>query len=84
MNTKNNQIQTLNDQIVRFQTKLANGTLPASKLIGVGMQYIDNRTDIGSHFLEVTGHICERWNKHPKNCVLHVSTTRIDNSTGIE
>ena len=33
MNRKNDQIQTLNDQIVALQTQVANGTLPTAKLI---------------------------------------------------
>jgi hypothetical protein len=84
MNYKNNQIQSLNDQIVGLQTQIANGTLPAAKLIGVGMQYIDNRTDISSPFVEVTGYICNVGTGTANNCVLHVSATRTDDSTGID
>jgi hypothetical protein len=84
MNSKNNQIQTLNDQIVSLQTQLANGTLPAAKLITVGMQYNDNRTDISAPFLQVTGYICNVGTSTANNCVLHVSAIRTDNSTGID
>jgi hypothetical protein len=84
MNNKNNQIQSLNDQIVGLQTQVANGTLPAAKLIGIGMQYIDNRTDISAPFLEVTGYICNVGTSTANTCVLHVSATRTDDSTGID
>ena len=84
MNSKNNQIQTLNDQIVNLQTQIANGTLPAPKLISVGMQYIDNRTDISSPFLEVTGYICNVGTSTANNCVFHMTATRTDDSAGID
>jgi hypothetical protein len=84
MNNKNNQIQSLNDQIVSLQTQVANGTLPAAKLISVGMQYIDNRTDITAPFLEVTGYICNVGSSTANTCVLHVSATRTDDSTAID
>jgi hypothetical protein len=84
ISSKNNQIQSLNDQIVSLQTQVVNGTLPVAKLIGVGMQYIDNRTDISSPFLEVTGYICNVGTSTANNCVLQVSATRNDGSTGID
>jgi hypothetical protein len=84
MNGKNNQIQALNDQIVSLQTQIANGTLPASKLIGLDMQYVDNRTDISAPFLEVTGYVCNVGTSTSSNCVLHISATRTDSSIGID
>jgi hypothetical protein len=84
MNSKNNQIQTLNDQIVSLQTQIANGSLPAAKLISVGMQYIDNRTEVSAPFLHVTGYIFNLGTSTANNCILHVSATRTDNSTGID
>jgi hypothetical protein len=84
MNSKNNQIQSLNNQIVNLQTQLANGTLPTAKLITVGMQYSDNRTDINAPFLEVTGYICNAGTSTANNCVLHVTALRNDNSIGID
>ena len=73
MNSKNNQYQALNAQIVNLQTQLANGTLPAAKLITVGMQFVDNRTDTNTPFLEVTGYVCNVGTSTANNCVLHVS-----------
>lgn len=84
MNSKNNQIQALNAQIVNLQTQLANGTLQAAKLITVGMQFVDNRTDTNAPFLEVTGYVCNVGTSTANNCVLHVSATRTDNSIGID
>jgi hypothetical protein len=84
MNSKNNQIQTLNDQIVDIQTQMANGTLPAPKLISIDMQYNDSRADPSAPFLQVTGYICNVGTGTASNCVLHVSAIRTDNSTGID
>ena len=84
MNNKNAQIQTLNDQIVNLQTQIANDTLPAPKLIGIDMQYSDNRTDINAPFLHVTGYICNVGTSNANNCTIHVSATQNDNSTAID
>jgi hypothetical protein len=90
VSSRNSQIQTLNDQIVALQTQVANATLPNAKLITVGMQYIDNRTDISAPFLEVTGYICNVGTTTANNGVLHVSATRtndskvVDSSTNLE
>jgi hypothetical protein len=84
MSNKNNQIQTLNDQIVDIQTQMVNGTLPAAKLISIDMQYNDNRSDPSAPFLQVTGYICNVGTSTANNCALHVSAIRTDNSTGID
>ncbi len=84
MNNKNNKIQTLNDEIVSLQTQIANGTLAAAKLSGIGMQYIDNRTDASAPLLEVTGYVCNVGTTTANNCVLHITATRADNSIGID
>lgn len=81
MNSKNNQINTLNDQIVGLQTQIASGT---ANLEGVGMVYNDNRTDPSAHFLEVTGYICNFGTNTANNCVLHVSATQNGNSQAID
>jgi hypothetical protein len=84
ISSRNNQIQTLNDQIVDLQTQIANGSLPAARLIGIDMQYNDNRTDISAPFLQVTGYICNVGTSTANNCLLRVSATRNDNSIGID
>jgi len=84
MNSKNNQIQTLNDQIVSLQTQIANGTSAGAKLTGVGMQYNDNRTDESAPFLEVTGYICNFGTSTANNCVLTVSASQSDNHAAID
>jgi hypothetical protein len=84
MNSKNNQINTLNDQIVSLQTQIASGTLTGANLKEVGMLYNDNRTDPSAPFLQVTGYICNFGTNTANNCVLHVSATQNDNSQAID
>lgn len=83
INDKNNQIQTLNEQIVSIQTQMANDTLPAAKLISIDMQYNDNRTDGAAPFLEVMGYVCNVGTSTANNCMIHVSATQNDNATSI-
>lgn len=90
ISNKNNQIQTLNDQIVDLQTQIANTTLPAPKLVSIGMQYNDNRANQNAPFLRVTGYICNVGASTANNCTLVVyaiqneNATAIDTSTNIE
>jgi hypothetical protein len=84
VNSKNNQIQTLNDQIVALQTQIANGSLPEARLISIDMQYTDNRSNVNAPFLQITGYICNVGTSTANNGVLHVSATRNDNSTAID
>jgi hypothetical protein len=81
INNKNNQIQTLNDRVVELQTQLANGT--KAKLVEIGMQYIDNRTNLSAPFLQVTGYVCNVGTSASSNGVLHVTATQA-NSAGID
>jgi hypothetical protein len=76
MNSKNNQIQTLNDQIVDLQTQIANGSLPAAKLISIGMQYNDNRADPNAPYLQVTGYICNVGTGTANNCTPCISNSK--------
>ena len=84
MNSKNNQINTLNDQIVSLQTQIANGAITGANLKGVGMLYNDNRTDPSAPFLEVTGYICNFGTNTANNCVLQVTATQNDNPQAID
>jgi hypothetical protein len=84
MTNKNNEIQTLNNQIVNLQTQMANGSLPAPKLISIDMNFTDNRSDSNAPFLHVTGYIFNVGTSTANSCVLHVTAVRADNSTGID
>jgi hypothetical protein len=84
MNSRNSEIQTLNDQIVGLQKQLVNGSLPTPQLVGIEMQYTDNRTDTSAPFLHVTGYVCNVGTSTANNCLIHVSAVRNDNSTGLD
>jgi uncharacterized membrane protein len=86
MNNKNTQIQQLNNQITDIQALINNQTLtPATtKLISVGMQYTDNRTDPNAPFLLVTGYVVNVGTSTATNCTIYVSAIQNGNSTAID
>jgi hypothetical protein len=84
MTSKNNQIQTLNDQLVIAQTQIANSTHPTPNLVSVDLHFSDNRSDPDAPFLQVTGYVINVGNAPANNCVLHVSAVRNDNSTAVD
>jgi uncharacterized membrane protein len=83
MNNKNTQIQTLNNQIAEIQTQITN-TTTSPRLISIGMQYFDNRTDQNAPFLKVTGYICNVGTKNATNCTINISAIQNDNNTAID
>jgi hypothetical protein len=86
MNSKNAQINQLNDQIAGIQAQIANLTLPvqAPNLIGVGMQYTDNRTNPNAPFLHVTGYIVNVGTAKANNCRIHPYAIQSGNNTAID
>jgi predicted PurR-regulated permease PerM len=84
MNSKISQIQTLNDQILDIQNQITNGTLTTPKLIGIGMEYSDNRANQNAPFLRVTGYICNVGTETANNCTLQVLAVQSGNTTGID
>jgi hypothetical protein len=86
MNVKNTQIQQLNNQIDDVQALIDNQTLTTStpKLISLGMNYADNRTDPNAPFLLVTGYVVNVGTSTANNCTINVSAIQNGNSTAIE
>jgi hypothetical protein len=86
MNNKNTEIQQLNKQINDIQALITNQTLTtaAPKLISVGMQYTDNRTDPNSPFLLVTGYVVNSGTGTANDCFIHVSAIQSGNKTAID
>ena len=86
MNNKDTQIQQLNNQINGIQALINNQTLTAAtpKLISVGMNYTDNRTDPNAPFLLVTGYVVNVGASRATNCTISVSAIQSGNSTAIE
>ncbi len=84
VSNKNKEIQTLNDQIADIQMQVTNITSPTPKLITVGMEYKDNRTNPNAPFLQVTGYVVNVGTGNPNNCTIHVSAIKNGNSTTID
>ena len=72
-------IQDKNNQIANLQTQL--GT---PKLVSVGMQYTDNRTNPDAPFLQVIGYVVNVGNAQANNCTLHVSAVQVGNVTALD
>jgi hypothetical protein len=84
MNAKNKEIRTLNDQMADIQTQVTNFTSPTPKLIAVGMEYKDNRTDPNAPFLQITGYVVNVGTGKANNCAIYVSATKNGNITAID
>jgi len=85
MNAKKAEIQTLTEQNVALQEQIINlTTTPKSKLVALGMQYTDNRTNSNACFLQVTGYIVNVGAITAINCTIHISATQNDNNTAID
>jgi hypothetical protein len=84
MNAKNKEIQTLNDQMADIQAQVTNFTSPSPRLIAIGMEYKDNRTDPNAPFLQITGYVVNVGTGKANNCALHVSATKNGNNTAID
>ena len=85
MSAKNAQINQLNNQLNAVQEQIANLTSPAlaPKLIGLGLQYIDNRTNPNAPFLLVTGYVVNVGTAKANNCSLYVNAIQNGNVTAI-
>ncbi len=86
VNVKNTEVQQLNNQINDIQALINNQTLTVAtpKLIGIEMQYIDNRTDPNAPFLQAKGYIVNVGTSTAKNCTINVSAIQNGNSTAID
>ena len=86
MSNKNAENKQLSKQIDDIQALIDNQTLTATtpKLISVGMQYIDNRTDPNAPFLLVTGYVVNVGTSTANNCTINVSAVQNENTTAID
>jgi hypothetical protein len=83
MNSKDAQINQLIDQINGVQAQIDNLNLQPN-LIGVGLQYTDNRTNPNAPFLQVTGYIVNVGTAKANNCSIHAYAIQSGNSTAID
>jgi hypothetical protein len=73
---QNSTLQDKNKQISDLQSQLS-----APKLVSIGLQYNDNRTDPNAPFLHITGYLVNVGSATAKNCAIHVTAGQNGNST---
>ncbi|MGO8805339.1 MAG: LapA family protein [Candidatus Bathyarchaeia archaeon] len=73
---QNSTLQDKNKQISDLQSQLS-----APKLVSIGLQYNDNRSDPNSPFLHITGYIVNVGSATAKNCAIHVTAGQNGNAT---
>lgn len=76
---QNSTLQDKNSQIASLQNQLT-----TSKLVNVGLQYTDNRSDTNSPFLQITGYVVNVGNAEANNCTIHVNAEQNGNVTALE
>jgi len=68
-----------NNQIALLQSQL--GT---PKLMSIGLQYTDNRSDTNAPFLRITGYVVNVGSTKANNCTIQVNAVQNGNVTGID
>jgi predicted histidine transporter YuiF (NhaC family) len=85
---KNKQIQTLNEDIVTLQTQIQNLTSPTigapPRLITLGMNYTDIRTNPSNPYLQISGYVVNVGQSKANNCTIQISAIQTGNSTAID
>jgi cell division protein FtsB len=79
----------LNEQYYLLLATTPSPTVPSQpaatpKLISLGMQYTDNRTDLNAPFLIVTGYVVNVGSSTANDCTINVSAVQNGNSTAID
>lgn len=76
---QNSTLQDKDNQIASLQNQLT-----APKLVSIGLQYTDNRSDANAPFLHITGYVVNVGNTKANNCTIHVNAIQNGNATAIE
>jgi len=72
-------LQDKNNQITDLQSQLA-----TPKLVSIGLQYADNRSDANAPFLHITGYVVNVGSTQANNCTIHVNAVQEGNKTAID
>ena len=72
-------MQDKDKQISNLQSQLS-----TPKLVSVGLQYTDNRSDTNVPFLHVTGYVVNVGATKANNCTIHVTAIQNDNVTALD
>ena len=73
---QNSTVQNNDKEISNLQAQLS-----TPKLVGIGLQYTDNRSDPNTPFLQITGFVVNVGSTTANNCTIHVSTSQNGNAT---
>jgi hypothetical protein len=76
---QNSSLQAKDSQIASLQTQL--GT---PKLVSIGLNYTDNRSDTNAPFLHITGYVVNVGNAKANNCTIHVNAVQDGNATALD
>ncbi|MGA3290352.1 MAG: hypothetical protein ABSD42_08955 [Candidatus Bathyarchaeia archaeon] len=76
---QNSTLQDKNKQIASLQNQLA-----TPKLVSIGLQYTDNRSDTNAPFLHITGYVVNVGTAIANNCTIHVTAIQSGNVTALD
>jgi len=75
---QNSTLQDKDKQITNLQSQLSE-----PKLVSIGLQYADNRSDPNAPFLQITGYVVNVGSVTANNCTIHVNASQSGNVTAI-
>ena len=76
---QNTTLQNKDNQIASLQNQLA-----TPKLVSIGLQYTDNRSDANAPFLHITGYVVNVGSAKANNCTIHVNAVQNGNVTALD
>ena len=75
---------TLQDKDKQIANLQSQSQLTTPKLVSVGLQYTDNRTNSNEPFLHITGYVVNVGNAEANNCTIHVDAYQNGNVTALD
>jgi len=76
---QNSTVQDKDNQIASLQNQLT-----APKLVSIGLQYTDNRSDANAPFLHITGYVVNVGSAKANNCTVYVYAVQSGNVTAFD
>lgn len=76
---QNSALQDKDNQIASLQNQLA-----TPKLVSIGLNYTDNRSDANAPFLHITGYVVNVGSAKANNCTIHVNAIQNGNATALD
>jgi hypothetical protein len=76
---QNTTLQDKDNQIASFQNQLA-----TPKLVSIGLNYTDNRSNSNAPFLHITGYVVNVGSAKANNCTIYVNAVQNGNVTAFD